>query len=454
MRSRFLEGMFAPATGEVTVFDLPVTGRIPRELNGRYIRNGPNAMGLEDPGAYHWFLGKGMVHGVRLRDGTAEWYRNRWVRSKSVANTLGEPWPGGTVFSDMDWAPNNNVIAHAGRTLALVEGGPRPYEITPELGTIGPCDFGGDLPGGFTAHTKLDPRTGELHAMSYFFGWDYVQHIVIDRSGQLKRTVNVPMEGGPMMHDFGLTQRYAVIYDLSVTFNMDLAAAGTPLPYSWNPDHRARIGLLPRDGSADQVRWFDVDPCWVFHTLNAYDTDDGQVIVDVASYPRMLEAGRLDDIPPTVLDRWAIDPVSGVLRRHTLDDCAQEYPRVDERVVSLPHRYAYTVCGEDIFETEVGEAILKRDQLTDRVERRHFPRGSGVSEAVFVPSTPDADEDDGYVFSFVFDPDRRATDLLILASQDFTGAPVAKVHLPIRVPLGFHGSWIPDAAYETETISG
>ena len=89
---RFLDGPFAPVTEEITAFDLPVTGQVPAGLDGRYLRNGPNPMGLDDPG-YHWFLGDGMVHGVRLRDGRAEWYRNRWVRSRAVAEARGETWP-------------------------------------------------------------------------------------------------------------------------------------------------------------------------------------------------------------------------------------------------------------------------------------------------------------------------------------------------------------------------
>ena len=92
--NRFLEGPFAPVNEEITASDLPVTGQVPAELSGRYLRNGPNPLGLDDPN-YHWFLGAGMVHGVRLRDGRAEWYRNRWVRSKAVAAALGEQWPGG-----------------------------------------------------------------------------------------------------------------------------------------------------------------------------------------------------------------------------------------------------------------------------------------------------------------------------------------------------------------------
>src|SRR5580693_5746359 len=151
----FLQGPFAPVTDEITAFDLPVTGRVPAELNGRYLRNGPNPLGLDDPD-YNWFLGPGMVHGVRLRDGRAEWYRNRWVRSRRLAAAMDETWPAGPVHQGVDFAANMHVIRHAGRTLATAEAGPLPYELTDELDTLGPCDFGGTLRGGFAAHAKPD----------------------------------------------------------------------------------------------------------------------------------------------------------------------------------------------------------------------------------------------------------------------------------------------------------
>jgi carotenoid cleavage dioxygenase len=209
--STFLQGAFAPVTDEVTAFDLPVTGRIPAELNGRYLRNGPNPLGLDDPG-YHWFIGAGMVHGVRLRDGRAEWYRNRWVRSRAVAEALGEPWPAGPVHDGDDFPANTHIIGHAGRTLATVEAGALPYELTGELETRGPRDFGGTLPGGFAAHTKLDPRTGELHAVAYYWAWDYVQHIVIGPAGEVTRTTNIPIPDRPMMHDFALTRKLDIAW--------------------------------------------------------------------------------------------------------------------------------------------------------------------------------------------------------------------------------------------------
>jgi carotenoid cleavage dioxygenase len=451
--NRFLEGPFAPVTEEVTALDLPVTGRVPAELNGRYLRNGPNPVGAADPD-YHWFIGAGMVHGVRLRDGRAEWYRNRWVRSKDVSESLGEPWPAGPVHEGMDFGANTHVVAHAGRILATVEAGPLPYELTDDLATLGPCDFNGSLPGGFAAHTKLDGPTGELHAVAYFWAWDYVQHIVIDDAGRVTRTTNVPVTDGPMMHDFALTENHVVLLDLPVTFSLDAAAAGRQLPYAWNPKHPARVGILPRQGPADDVRWIDIDPCFVFHTLNAYE-EAGQVVLDLCVYERAYDVATMSGPGPVTLDRWTIDPVRGAIAMDRLDDRFQEFPRIDDRLAGRKHRFGYSaVIGEGLAATVtlqhgvtshgLGNALLKHDVATGTVEPHSFAGNATIGEGVFVPSSAGAGEDDGYVMAYLHDPERFAADLVILAAQDFAGEPVARVHLPVRIPQGFHGNWISD----------
>ena len=452
--SPFLQGAFAPVTEEVTAFDLPLTGRLPAGLSGRYLRNGPNPLGLEDPG-YHWFIGAGMVHGVRLRDGRAEWYRNRWVRSRQVCGALGEPWPEGPVHAGQDFAANTHVIQHAGRTLATVEAGALPYELTDELGTVGPCDFGGTLPGGYAAHTKLDPRTGELHAVAYFWADEDVKHVVVGGDGRVTRTTSIPLPHRPMMHDFALTEKYVVLFDLPVTFSMTAAAGGSALPYTWNPDVRARIGLLPRDGSAADARWLEVAPCWVFHTFNAYDDAEGRVVVDLVKYEGAYDVSLLDGKGPLVTDRWTVDPAAGKVTRRQLDDRPQEFPRVDERALSRSYRYGYSAAIGEVNRSVVslsgefadqafGNALLKHDLVRGTAEAHEFGADATAGEAVFVPAAPDAAEDDGYLLAFVHDPGRGAADLVILAAQDFGGEPVARVHLPARVPLGFHGNWIPD----------
>ena len=134
VESFYVTGNFAPVAEELVAYDLPVTGSVPAELVGRYLRNGPNPIGPVDLRTHHWFIGTGMVHGVRLRDGKAEWYRNRYVRGDAVAETQGlEPLPGPRHPLFGGGAPNTNVIGHAGATWALVEAGTRPVELSYEL---------------------------------------------------------------------------------------------------------------------------------------------------------------------------------------------------------------------------------------------------------------------------------------------------------------------------------
>jgi carotenoid cleavage dioxygenase len=261
--SPWLAGNFAPVGEELTAVDLPVSGRIPDELCGRYLRNGPNPVTPVEPSTYHWFVGDGMVHGVRLCDGRAVWYRNRWVRSPAVAAALGEEPPPSPFGPDVPlFAANTNVIGHAGRTLAIVEAGGPPVELTDELDTVGPTDFGGTLEHPFTAHPKRDPATGELFAVAYFWGWgERIRYMVVGADGRVRHVVDVPVPGMPMVHDTAITATRVVLFDLPCTFSIDDAVAGAALPYRWDPAYGARVGLIPREGTAADVRWFEVEPC-------------------------------------------------------------------------------------------------------------------------------------------------------------------------------------------------
>lgn len=442
VRNRYLEGNFAPVAEEVTAFDLPVDGVIPPELNGRFLRIGPNPVLPEDPATYHWFTGTGMVHGVRLRDGSAEWYRNRFVVDGNVSQARGRPEAPGPRRGPFDGA-NTNVIGHAGKTFAIVEAGAVPVELSYELETICRTDFGGTLPAGFTAHPKVDPDTGDLHAVAYYWEWQHLQYVHVGADGAVKKTVDVPVPGSPMAHDCAITERYVVLFDLPVTFSLDAVMAGARLPYQWTPDYGARVGLLPRDGGADDVRWFDVDLCYVFHPLNAYDLPGGEVVLDVVRHPSMFATellGPNEGVP--TLERWTIDPLAGKVREERIDDRGQEFPRHDERLIGKPHRYAYTAnFGPGV---EHGP-LLKHDLVAGTTETHEYGTGRVTLEAVFVPRADGATEDDGYVMSYVYDATSDSSDVVVLSAQDFTGDPLATIRLPQRVPFGFHGNWVPDA---------
>ena len=202
VENRYVEGNFAPVTEEVEARDLAVTGSIPTELVGRYLRNGPNPIGPVDMRTHHWFVGTGMVHGIRLRDGRAEWYRNRYVRGDAVAEAQGrEPLPGPRHPFFGGGAPNTNVIGHAGATWALVEAGGLPVEMTYDLESVRYIDFDGAWPGAFSAHPKRDPITGELHVVGYYWEWDHVKYVVVRPDGTIRKVVEIPVPGKIMLHD-------------------------------------------------------------------------------------------------------------------------------------------------------------------------------------------------------------------------------------------------------------
>lgn len=443
--NRYLEGAFAPLDAEHTARDLKVTGTLPPELDGRYLRNGPNPLVAPDPDTYHWFLGDGMVHGLRLEDGRAAWYRNRWVRSTAVSETLGEPQaPGERYMGDN---PNTNVIGHAGRTFALVEAGARPVELTEDLETVCHSDLDGTLPHGFTAHPKRDPDTGELHAVNYCWARpELLEYVVVGTDGRVRRRVDIPVPGNPMVHDCSITETQVVLYDLPVTFDVDAAMGGAGFPYTWNPGYGARIGLLPREGEADDVTWFEVEPCYVFHPLNAYDHGD-TVVIDVVRHPRMFDRDRHGpNEGPPMLWRWTVDRTTGRVTETQLDDIPLEFPRVDDRLIGRRHRYGWATGLGEGSGHDVGfdfGRLVRYDTARGTSETVSFGPGREAGEVVFVPRSADAAEDDGWYLTLVYDRADDRSELVVLDASAPAEEPVARVHLPTRVPVGFHGNWVP-----------
>jgi carotenoid cleavage dioxygenase len=320
--------------------------------------------------------------------------------------------------------------------LALVESS-FPYEVTPELDTVGPHDFGGRLTTPFTAHPKRCPRTGELHGYGMSLSGGLTYHR-IDADGALVESRAITVPGVTMMHDFALTDRHAVFMDLPVVFDVTRATRGE-MPFAWDDAYGARLGVLRRDEPGSEVRWFDVEPCYAFHVMNAFD--DGEAIVmDVVRYDEMWRAGTTV-FPDGSLHRWTIDGSSGHVREARLDDRAVEFPRVDERRSGSAYRFGYAADSRD----EVRGGVWKYDLATGTSQHRDFGAGRFAGEPVFVAAAGASGEDAGWLMTFVYDATRDASDFVILDASDIAGAPVASVALPQRVPFGFHGNWIDDA---------
>ena len=441
----FLSGIHQPMRGETTLVDLPVTGTIPPALDGRYLRIGPNPIAA-DPAAYHWFTGDGMVHGVAVKDGKALWYRNRWIRSRAIGAALGERPAPGPRHSGFDTV-NTNVVEIAGRTWALVEAGSYPVELDETLGEQTYNPFDGTLEGSFTAHPHRDPLTGEHHAIAYeATDGETIRHIVIAPDGKVVREEPIAVKHGPSIHDCAITARYAIILDLPVTFSMKALIGGHPFPYTWNPAHQARVGLLPRDGTQADVIWCEVDPCYVFHVANAYDVDDGRVILDVVAHETMFAESLMGpDSKSSAFERWTIDPVAKTVAREVIDASPQEFPRPDERLFGQPYRYVYTLALPDEERDQfVGATRLYKHDLAEGSRQMHdFGIGRHPGEFVFVPAHAEAAEDEGWLIGLVVDLPHETTELVILDARDFTGDAIASVRIPHRVPPGFHGNWLP-----------
>ncbi|HSK59470.1 MAG TPA: carotenoid oxygenase family protein [Actinomycetospora sp.] len=464
-----LGGRFAPVPDEIDAVDLPVEGTLPPELTGRYLRNGPNRLPGEEPG--HLFTAHGMLHGVRLREGRAEWYRNRWVRTRALE---GRPFMS-EAGVDLTAVPaNTHVIEHAGRLFALVENG-LPYEVDGELATIGPCDFGGRLTTAMTAHPKTDPDTGDLHFFGYSPFPPFLTYHRLSADGAELTSRGVDVAGPTMMHDFAVTAEHVVWLDLPMTFQWERMATG--MPFGWDEAYGARLGVMRQDDPACTVTWFDVDPCYVFHVGGAHTDTRGRVVVDGARYAPAdvgVRWGGAPDGPSSAplrrpgpgdpaaaaaatgaarMHRWVLDPRDGSVTETALEDRGVEFPTLDESLVGREARWRYAIADRGVQNERAG-AVVKVDGDGTLTAHELGPDVT-AGEAVFVPSSgraPARAEDDGWLLTITTTRDGRASQLLVLDATDVAAAPVAAVTLPRGVPAGFHGSWVPSAREQNEDV--
>jgi len=250
----FLRGNYAPYPMEGEIHDCVVEGELPRELDGTLYRNGPNPQ-YAPRGRYHWFDGDGMIHAFAIHDGRVA-YRNRWVRTARFALERGarEGLFGGLADmakTDLRAAAtspntaNTNIVLHAGRLLALWEGG-LPYALDPRtLETIGPFDFRGSLAGPMTAHPKLDPETGEMLFFGYAFAPPFLRYHVVAKDGTLIRSEEIEVAVPTMMHDFIATREHVIFLVCPATLRLEnIEKTGSPL--GWEPELGTRIGASQR----------------------------------------------------------------------------------------------------------------------------------------------------------------------------------------------------------------
>ncbi len=452
-----LTGVFEPVQTEIFAEDLEVVqGEIPRDLDGSYLRNGPNPR-FTPLGAYVYPMeGDGMIHALSLQNGKAS-YRNAYVRTPmlDIEEAAGHAlWPSimsgalpgpDDVGPELAWSfrdmPAINVVCHHGTLIALAET-TKSYRISPQLVTGHVDDFGGAFPQGAAAHPKVDPRTGEMVTFTYNMEAPFLQWLILNPDGSVKTGPHEVDTGGVayMVHDFAITET-KIVLSLNPAV-LDIAAAmngGSPL--QWKPELGSKVAIIPRSGEG-AIRWYEGEPFWVWHFANAFDSDDG-VELQAVTWSN-LGGGLAPGLPTPRAAYESIRLPSGgtQLSRTAIVERAMEFPRIDDRLIGSQHAQAAVGARGTLDDLPTGsfDGVLTVDTITGD-GTFYQSDGLALGEPCFVPS-PSGDRG-GYYVSFAARVSDRSSYFLILPSDDVSTGPVATVKIPNRVPMGLHGAWIP-----------
>lgn len=457
----YLQGRYAPVADEVVIEDLEVIGELPPEIDGVVVRNGPNPR-YEPLGRYHWFDGDGMIHAVHIHEGRAT-YRNRWVRTEGFERekTAGNPlWSGimeplkdNPRDTPMKDTANTDVIYFHDQLLALWYLTGKPYSIDPlTLETLGPEDFNGTLGCEVSAHAKVDERTGELMFFDYGPRPPYMRYCVVGASGSVEHAVDIDLPGPRLPHDMAITENYSILMDLPLVNDPEAMRQGRWKLF-FDRSMPARFGIIPRRGQANRIRWFEANPCYVYHTVNAWEEGD-EVVLDLCRVSRpqppddavgplakLLSYLRLD----ANLYRYRFNLRTGTTKEEQLDDANTEFPQCNRALWGRKSRYVYNthISPEKTF---LFDGLVKYDTEKGTSQALSFGPGRWGSEAPFVQRPGATAEDDGWVLSFIADEREGRSELLVIDARDIAAGPVARVLIPRRIPIGFHATWVPGSA--------
>ncbi len=464
-------GPWTPNHVEVNATELDVVaGELPRDLAGIYLRNTENPIFDAITGRYHPFDGDGMIHAIRFEDGRAS-YRNRFVKTAGLSAELeaGGPLWAGILESPthgkrtdgwgartrMKDASSTDVIVHAGKAITTFYQCGDPYLLDPAtLETEGvaqklhhPSFAKGTT---MSAHPKVDEATGELLFFNYSIEAPYCHVGIADPSGNLTRTIPVPLPGPRLPHDMAFTERFVVIGDFPYFWEMEKVRANK-FRAQYFPELGSRFAIVPRDGGA--IRWFEASPTYVLHWVNAYEEGDevvlegyhqGKPVPDhgPADTPISLFMKSLDTFAlETRLHRWRFNLRTGTTKEERLDDAITEFPSIHSGYGGRKHRYVYSMIGEPGFFLFAG--LVAIDMQTGARSTWKFPKGVFASESPFCPRVGAKSENDGWVVTFTTDVASDASECQIFDATNVAAGPIARVRLPMRISSGTHATWMP-----------
>jgi carotenoid cleavage dioxygenase len=471
----FLQGYYEPLTAECTAPDLIIEGEMPKDLNGTFYRNGPNPQ-FAPENEYHFFTGDGMIHAFKFDHGKVS-HLNRWAQTArfKIEKELGGSFFSGMnpletnpklmdfVFTDKEGVANTSVIYHGGRLL-LLEEGHLPFEMDPEtLESHGAWNYYGKLNTVMTAHPKVDPVTGELVAFCYMATGpfsDDMGYYKVDKDGFLTEYHTFKIPYSSMVHDFVVTENYVVFPVLPIAGSLDRAMVGGP-PFAWEPERGAHLGVMPRNGTPEEIQWIEMDPCYVFHFANGFEKD-GKIIIDACHFesPPLFPMADGTPTPANIhprMNRWEITmegdkPVS-ITTGYTIDESVSgEFPVIDQRYAMREYSHTWFTSTDKTLAAKIPDSdyvynrIVHFNVQTQEVDSYAFVDGY-VSEPMFVP-TEGGSEGEGYLISCVYNEGTNMSDLCVFDALNVKVGPVAKAKVSHRVPVCFHGTWKPAETYQ------
>lgn len=455
----FLDGNFSPVAEERDANDMQVKGSIPKDLAGHFLRVGPNPVHIFSEEAYHTFDGDGMIHSIEFTEGTAR-YRNRFVQTDGYKleqehgdwvykgmNSMLDPTPSRVpAGSPSNKNLANTAFAYHNNTLYALHEPSRPTVIKlPGLETEGATDFNGKLKHPFTAHPKVDQKTGEMMTFGYAFQTPFVSYSVINSAGELVHSTPITIQKPVFMHDFAVTEKHTLFLDFPITLDIERAIAGGPA-LGYEEEHGSRIGVMPRFGTDEDVRWFEVNTGVVIHTANAWD--EGDEVVLQASRSKTADiigagTGAGDKLTETQgqLYQWRINVKTGAITEGLLSELHCDFTRINDSYACYKTRYVYA----GLFNSKRAftfDGVMKYDSELASESTYNYGADRYGGEAVFAPRIGAQTEDDGYLVSFVHDEKTDQSECLIIDAQDIAAGPVATIIMPFRVPYGFHAGWV------------
>ncbi len=464
-----LSGNNAPVHQEDSFNALEVIGQVPRDLNGLYVRNGPNAYYPPD-WRYHAYDGDGMLHAVRFERGQVS-YRNRWIQTAALREEqaaghalwkgLKEPMRADRPDEPLKNTSNTDVKYHAGRLISMWYRSGMPYAVDPyTLETAGPADFDGAI-SRISAHSRPDEHTGELLFFDYALTPPYMQYGVVGPDRKLRHKIDIDLPAPGLPHDMAITEHYTILHDFPLRPDPEALTAGR-YKVRFNPDQPSRFGIVPRYGQAHEVRWFEAAPTYLLHVVNAWEEGDEVVMVGTPYRTYRDADGRIDAtrLEQTIhlrqrdfeLHEWRFNLRTGQTTERTLDDVLNtEFPVINSAFQGRRNRWSYHVLFPQGGREEPRfPGLVKYDLETGGYVAYSAGPQYFYNEPGFAPRDGATAEDDGYLVMLVWNPKDQRSEVQVFDARGarLAEGPVARVLLPRRVPHGFHATFVSEATLQ------